>query len=107
MVSHSNNISANSNLILFYNEIQDYIHETPTQDGEDEYFANSEAPRRMLRVKALLLAPTLRAGSPLERADEVKAGFITLETAVGRGAECVIFFVWQGTMTSNSPLLRG
>ena len=32
---------------------------------------------------------------------------INLESAVGRGAGCVIFFVWQGTTTSNSWLLRG
>ena len=45
---------ANLNLTLFHNEIEDYIHETPTPDGEDEYFANSVAPWRMRGVEALL-----------------------------------------------------
>ena len=30
-----------------------------------------------------------------------------LETAVGRGAECVMIFAWQGTTTRNSELLQG
>ena len=32
---------------------------------------------------------------------------LNLETAVGRGAECVMFFAWQGTTTRNSVLLQG
>jgi len=45
---------ATLNLTLFHNEIEDYIHETPTPDGEDEYFANSAAPWRMRGLEALL-----------------------------------------------------
>ncbi|PKM36448.1 MAG: hypothetical protein CVV06_11025 [Gammaproteobacteria bacterium HGW-Gammaproteobacteria-10] len=32
---------ANINVTLFYNEVDDYIHETPTPNGADEYFRNS------------------------------------------------------------------
>ena len=32
---------------------------------------------------------------------------IYLETAVERGAACVLFVAWQGTTTSNCRLLRG
>jgi len=45
---------ATLNLTLFHNEIADSIHEVPTPDGEDEYFANSCAPWRMQGVEALL-----------------------------------------------------
>ncbi len=45
---------ANLGLTLFSNKIDDYIHEVPTPDGEDEYFANSTDPWRMQGVEALL-----------------------------------------------------
>jgi outer membrane receptor for ferrienterochelin and colicins len=37
---------ANIGVTLFHNDFQDYIREVRTPDGEDEYFANSDAPWR-------------------------------------------------------------
>ncbi|TAN52884.1 MAG: TonB-dependent receptor [Methylococcaceae bacterium] len=45
---------ANINLTLFHNTVSDTIHETPTPDDEDEYFANSGASWRMLGAEAVL-----------------------------------------------------
>ena len=30
---------ANLSVTLFHNDVEDFIHETPTPDGEDEYFS--------------------------------------------------------------------
>lgn len=45
---------ASLNLTLFHNEVEDYIHEIPTPDGADEYFANSQAAWRLRGAEALL-----------------------------------------------------
>jgi len=66
---------ASLSLTLFNNEIEDYIHEVPTPDGADEYFANSDAPWRVRGVEALLhLTPIdnlhLRLGAAYQDAQE-------------------------------------
>jgi outer membrane receptor for ferrienterochelin and colicins len=45
---------ANLSLTLFQNEVDGYIHESPTPDGADEYFANSDNLWRMRGIEALL-----------------------------------------------------
>ncbi|MGJ0484151.1 MAG: TonB-dependent receptor plug domain-containing protein [Methylomicrobium sp.] len=45
---------ANLNITLFNNQVDDYIHEVPTPDHKDEYFANSIAPWEMRGVETLL-----------------------------------------------------
>jgi outer membrane receptor for ferrienterochelin and colicins len=45
---------ANLSVTLFHNNVEDFIHEVPTPDGEDEYFANSDNTRRMDGVETLL-----------------------------------------------------
>lgn len=46
--------NANISLTLFRNEVKDYIHITPTPDGADEYFSNSENPWVLRGVEGLL-----------------------------------------------------
>jgi len=46
--------NANISLTLFRNEVKDYIHITPTPDGADEYFSNSENPWILRGVEGLL-----------------------------------------------------
>lgn len=45
---------ASLGVTLFRNVIEDYIHEVPTPDGADEYFANSNEKWRMSGVESLL-----------------------------------------------------
>jgi len=45
---------ANLGVTLFQNVIEDYIHEVPTPDGADEYFANSDEKWTMYGVESLL-----------------------------------------------------
>jgi outer membrane receptor for ferrienterochelin and colicin len=45
---------ANLSVTLFHNEVEDFIHEVPTPDGEDEYFANSDNTRHMNGIESLL-----------------------------------------------------
>lgn len=45
---------AHLGLTLFHNEIEDYIHESPTPNGADEFFTNSLNPWRMYGAEALL-----------------------------------------------------
>jgi outer membrane receptor for ferrienterochelin and colicins len=45
---------ASLNATLFHNQVDDYIHEVPTPDRNDEYFANSKAPWEMRGIEALL-----------------------------------------------------
>ncbi|MGR8935906.1 MAG: TonB-dependent receptor plug domain-containing protein [Gammaproteobacteria bacterium] len=51
---------ASLNVTLFHNEVEDYIHEIPTPDGADEYFANSQAPWRLRGAELLLQFKPLR-----------------------------------------------
>lgn len=44
---------ANLGVTLFRNEVRDSIHETPTPDGNDEYFTNSSIPWKMQGVEML------------------------------------------------------
>jgi outer membrane receptor for ferrienterochelin and colicin len=64
---------------LYRNEVEDYIHETPTPDDADEYFANSDEKWRMRGVEALLqYRPTdrlrLRLGTAYLEAEEQCSG---------------------------------
>jgi len=45
--------NANVSMTAFYNEFDDYLHETPTPDGNDEYFINSDNTWRMHGVEIL------------------------------------------------------
>jgi outer membrane receptor for ferrienterochelin and colicin len=45
--------NANINVTAFYNEFEDYLVETPTPDGNDEYFINSDSAWRMHGVELL------------------------------------------------------
>ena len=45
---------AKASLTVFHNRFEDYIHEVPTPDGEDEYFANSDRPFRVAGIEALV-----------------------------------------------------
>ena len=46
--------SASANITLFHNQVDDFIHEVPTPDGADEYFANSSETLNMSGIDALL-----------------------------------------------------
>ena len=45
---------ASANITLFHNHVEDFIHEVPTPDGADEFFANSDEILRMSGIDALL-----------------------------------------------------
>ncbi len=45
--------NANINVTAFYNEFDDYLHEIPTPDGNDEYFVNSNSTWRIHGVEVL------------------------------------------------------
>jgi len=45
---------ASLGVTLFHNNVEDFIHEVPTPDGEDEYFTNSDNTRYMNGVETLL-----------------------------------------------------
>jgi outer membrane receptor for ferrienterochelin and colicins len=45
---------ANLNVTLFHNEVKHYIHEVPTPDHKDEYFANSDSHWHMSGAETLL-----------------------------------------------------
>ncbi|WP_372834241.1 TonB-dependent receptor plug domain-containing protein [Pontibacterium sp.] len=47
---------ANLSLNLFKSQLRDFIHEVPTPDDEDEYFANSDDTYRMHGLEALFNA---------------------------------------------------
>ncbi len=45
---------ADLNVMLYSNEVEGFIREVPTPDGEDEYFANSDKRLRMNGIETLL-----------------------------------------------------
>ena len=45
--------NANVSITAFYNEFDDYLHEAPTPDGNDEYFVNSDKTWRMHGIEML------------------------------------------------------
>ncbi|MCP4304387.1 MAG: hypothetical protein GY788_05815 [bacterium] len=47
------------------------------------------------------------AGAFFQSEGAIQTVPINLESSVEQGVECVIFFVWQGATTRNSPLLQG
>ncbi len=65
---------ANISVNLFHNRVVDFIHETPTPDGADEYFTNSATDLHLIGAESLLhIRPTerldLRLGLALLDAD--------------------------------------
>ncbi|MGR9116595.1 MAG: TonB-dependent receptor plug domain-containing protein [Gammaproteobacteria bacterium] len=89
---------ANLNVTLFQNEIDDYIHETPTPDGADEYFTNSEAPWRLRGVETLIQV------QPLENLDLRLSGAY-LDAESRQTGDLPYLASWSGSFNLNYQYL--
>ncbi len=59
------------------------------------------------RIRALIAEDPNRTRAALSRLTCQALAWFNLKSSVEQGAECVIFFAWQGAMTSNSgPIAR-
>ncbi|MGR9085898.1 MAG: TonB-dependent receptor plug domain-containing protein [Gammaproteobacteria bacterium] len=82
------------NITLFHNDVEHYIHETPTPDGKDEYFANSEPHWHMNGVEALLQF------RPLDALELRLSGAYLNAKEAGIG-ELPYLSTWTGNFTMN------
>lgn len=85
---------ANLSITLFNNEVKDYIHEVPTPDGADEYFANSDDPWRLRGVETLF---QLR---PVEHLD-LRLGVAYLDAEERHVGELPYLAPWSGSFNLN------
>lgn len=85
---------ANWNVTLFQNKVDDYIHEIPTPDGADGYYANSQSPWRQRGVETLLQY------RPLNDLDlRLSAAYLHAED-LSRG-KLPYLSTWSGSFTVN------
>jgi outer membrane receptor for ferrienterochelin and colicins len=82
------------NITLFHNEVKHSIHEVPTPDGKDEYFANSESHWHMNGVETLL---QLKPLDDLEL--RLSGAYLNAEDAVA--GNLPYLSAWTGNFTLN------
>ncbi len=90
---------ANLNVTLFQNKVHNYIHEIPTPDSADEYYANSDSPWRLRGVETLLQI------QPLTGLDLRLSGAYLHAEDLGSG-KLPYLATWSGSFTANYNYLH-
>ena len=85
---------ANLNLTAYRNAYDDYIHEVPTPDGADEYFANSDEPWKIWGLEALI------EYRPDERW-QLRLGAAYLDARRGETGRLPYLASWSGSFNLN------
>jgi outer membrane receptor for ferrienterochelin and colicins len=89
---------ANLSATLFHNEVKNYIHEVPTPDQKDEYFANSDAHWHMTGAEALLQF------KPVDKLDlRLSGSYLYAENA--ETGELPYLSAWTGNFSLNYSFL--